>query len=184
MNDGMEFESLEPVRVPIWLGKKRFKDDDKREENPPTHVLKQAPDAVHSKYQSLASKGTTVLDGRVMVGTHVGELNSLLVSECLWECDESGHPVKLVPLSTIKNMLGNIVKALADKAEEISGMKPQESPERKAVLAALTRAEGGLVRLEEFRQWAVNLKEINASLYGPLWQLCKPTEEEIAKNSQ
>jgi hypothetical protein len=190
MSDGMEWESLEPKRVPIWLGRKRFKDDSKTMENPPTHMLKQAPDAVHASYQSLAAKGTTMQDGKVTVGTHLGELNSFLVSQCLWECDEAGQPVKLVPLSAVKNMLGNIVKALADEAEEISGLKVKESPERKALIAAFSNyghtlhVQDGDARLDSLRSWVQMLVDQDAKLYSPLWNLCKPSEEEIAKNSQ
>lgn len=172
MNESIDLGSLEPCQVRYTIDKKAY-------------VLKEASEATRAKYQSLAAKGTTMQDGKVTVGTHLGELNTFLVSQCLWECDEAGAAIKPVPESTIRNWLGRIVKTLADKAEEISGLKPEDSPERKALITALNLQDvGGVLGLNNFRAWVANLKEQNPQLYSPLWNLCKPSEEEIAKNSR
>jgi hypothetical protein len=182
MSEWMEFDSPEPITVPIWIGRKRL--DTNGNETKPTHVLKEASEATRSKWQSLATKGLTMQDGKVTMGANSGEVNALLISACLWECDEAGCPIKPVPEHAVRNMPSRITLMLSARAEEISGLKNQESPERKALIAALTLADGGLVRLDEFRKWASNLKEMNSAVYGPLWNLVKPTPEEEAKNSQ
>lgn len=177
MNEPIDLGSLEPIQVKYIIDKKHY-------------VLKEASESARAKYQSLAAKGTTVQDGKMTIGTHLGELNTFLVSQCLWECDEAGCPTKPVPESTIRNWLSRVVSALADKAEEISGIKPQDSPERKALIAALkcnivlNDVPFGNLTLTTFRMWVSQLIEHDSKLYSPLWNLVKPSKEEEAKNLQ
>lgn len=170
MNEPIDLGSLEPAQVAYTIDKKHY-------------TLKEASESTQAKYKSLASKGATLQDGKVTVGTHIGELGTFLVSQCLWECDDAGCPSKPVAESTIKNWPGRIVKQLADKAEEISGLKPQDSPERKAILSMLRNSNGSFPMAEtQFREHIKGLVELNSQLYSPLWQLVKPSEEEEAKN--
>jgi hypothetical protein len=175
VNESIDLGSLEPIQVHYTIDKKQY-------------ILKEASEATRANYQSLAAKGTTMQDGKVTVGTHLGQLNTFLVSQCLWECDEAGAAIKPVTESTIKNWLGRIVKTLADKAEEISGLKPQDSPERKALIAALNASTNVAspfpVSLTSFRGLVQHLLEQDQRLYSPLWHLVKPSEEEEAKNSR
>lgn len=174
--------SPEPISIPKIIGGKKY-------------VLKEASEATHGKVKSLMAKGTTVSpgDGKVTIGTHVGEVEALLVSECLWECNsETGEPLRLVGLAAIKTWSPRIVHPLSEEAERISGMKaPNESPERKALLKALCDlphhptwlADSGIKAsaenfLSAFREWFKTLHDVNPSDYEPLWRLVAPKEEQ------
>jgi hypothetical protein len=160
-----------PIQVKRMIGGKKY-------------ILKEPSEATEAKFNSLAARGATMQDGKVSIGTHVGELELFLVAQCLWECDADGNPIKPVPESTIRGWSSRVVKPLYDKCQEMAGKKA-ESPERKALLAALSDKNLILNRmdynisidLELFRIWAKSLVERDAKLYAPLWELVKPQDE-------
>jgi len=89
------------------------------------YTLKEASGAVIVQYDNARYSKTRLTGGKVSGLGNMGDLDPLLVSLCLF----LGDATVPVPLTVIKNWPSRIVKALAEKVKEISGLEIEDEEE-------------------------------------------------------
>jgi hypothetical protein len=116
----MVFDEVCPAEVPVVIGSVRY-------------VLREASEDAACKFRNALLRCTRPgPDGRPTTYDGVADTEPLLVSLCLYAADEGGRvrpdrdgrpdPRHLVPLATVRSWPARVVKALAAKAQEISGL--------------------------------------------------------------
>ncbi len=98
MDEQLEFDSLEPIKVAVKIGKDSY-------------VLQEASEASASEFQNAQMRAT-----RENSTENLADTRSLLVSRCLFK---DGAPVAL---TTIRAWPGRIVEPLFQRAKEISNL--------------------------------------------------------------
>ncbi len=130
--DEFDFDQHPPIRIPI-----KYEGND--------YILREATEQVQRDYQNLGIRlSKQVQDGKISSVEGLGDLQSHLVSGCLFKIDDKGKeiPVKKQELFT---WTGKIVKKLFEKAKEISGIA-STTPE--ALRKQITLLQGQLDKME------------------------------------
>lgn len=115
--DELNFDDLTPAEIPVRHQGKRY-------------VLREASEDAVRRWRNAGSRGLRMEDGKVVGLDDQGDLNSLLVSLCLFEADEdgsvraskNGNPVA-VPLAVVRSWQGRVVKKMFDWVSEASGLR-------------------------------------------------------------
>lgn len=176
------FDTLEPQSKIINVGGK------------PKYVVFEASEGAATKYRNAAARSAVMTDGKVTGVQGIGEIQPLLVSECIYELKDgkvttladgvTPDPRSKIPLATVKFWSAKTVKPLFNWIKEVSQLdEPTESPERKALLAlfdsAMTQsAVPFATTLDEFRALVDYLTRTNPTIYSPLWKLVEPRESD------
>jgi hypothetical protein len=116
----MVFDDVSPAEVPVVIGSARY-------------VLREANEDAACKFRNALLRCTRPgPDGRPTTYDGVADTEPLLVSLCLYAADEGGRvrPDRdgrpdhrhLVPLATVRSWPARVVKALAAKVQEMSGL--------------------------------------------------------------
>lgn len=102
----MDFDSLVPAEEPVKFRGKQY-------------VLREADADAVRRYRNAIFKCTRTGDnGRISAGEGLADTEPLLVSLCLFEVTDKGE--KPVSLPTVLSWPGHVVKAIFEKAKEIS----------------------------------------------------------------
>lgn len=130
----MDFPDLEPVMVPVVIGKPKKLDADG---NPlPTHWLREVDEGGAVKYQNMSMKAARFSDeGKVNSVDGAADVEPLLVQLCLFEADIDGKPqfnkdgklIGAVAKGYVDALPARIVKPLFERAVEISGLAVKET---------------------------------------------------------
>lgn len=117
----MDLGDLAPVEISCKIGGKPY-------------LLREADAAGAAKYRNYMMACTRMTDGKVTGVKDLADAEVLLVSLCLFHCDDKGMWVT-VPAATLKSWPARVLKPLFDKAKEISQLDekaPEDSPPGKA----------------------------------------------------
>ena len=123
--DPIVLDELTPIEIPVTLGKTHY-------------VLREASADAARQYRNSAATGATFKDGGVQTGSHVGDVQPLLVGLCLYEVlewDEATQKavkVSITPVgyNTVLKWNERIVKQLFDRAKAISNLGEQGEQEQ------------------------------------------------------
>ena len=107
----LDFSSVAEIEVPV-----KVRDS--------TYTLREASGEAAAKYRSAAAACMKMVDGKTVGISGIGEVESLLVSLCLFD-DKN----KLVKRELINSWPAKIVKALFERCKEISGLDEDASIE-------------------------------------------------------
>lgn len=165
----LEFSST-IVEIPVKI-------DDK------DYILQEASGGAANVYNNDLLRGMTLgKDRRTYQSSGIAEINTRLLSQCLFEViEKDGKPTReLVNIVTIKKWPDRIQTKLIEKLKEISNVD-DDTQERISLLKALDRTDTP-IPLEDFRTWVEKLVEEDEESYAPLWDLVRLTTEETAKN--
>lgn len=162
---------LAPIEVPVVIGGTNY-------------ILREASEGGSSAWRNATIAAAKMVDGKVVGLQGLAESQAVLIHHCLYEATDRG---KQVPTHTIRSWPSRITTWLFEKAKEISDLNekaPAESPEKKALLAALSR-EDSPVTLEDIRAFARKLADQDEKAFGALIGLVGQTlpPESQAKNS-
>lgn len=126
MSDALEFNSSDPIEVPVKIGS-----DD--------YVLVEASGEAATKYRD-AQIACTVLgpNGKVKGMKGIAELEPMLVSMCLHKVVNGVREPKTVPAERIKSWPARIQKGLFKKAKDISELT--EAPDEELLLSQIKDA--------------------------------------------
>jgi len=109
---GIEFDSLEPIRVPVKLAGKHY-------------VLREATGHVAAQYKNKLMASTELgPDSKPVKVRNLADLDPWIVANCLR--DENDLPVKE---QTVRSWPSHIVEALATRAKRISGIDTSDEDE-------------------------------------------------------
>ncbi len=111
MNEPMNFPDITLQEVPVTVGDKKY-------------VLREASEHVAVQYRDMVLRAVKFTDGKMSSADGLSAVEPKLVSMCLF--DEEG---KNVPIPTLLKWKPSIVKALHDRAKEISGLDEKETKE-------------------------------------------------------
>lgn len=124
--ESLDFESLELIEVPVTIGSVKY-------------VLREADEGAAREFRNARLKGATLKDGdAATLPDDPGGLQSLLLSGCIFRCNEEGEPFSspvsrreitgyMTPNGTrYKGWPARIVKPLYEKAKEISELDETE----------------------------------------------------------
>src|SRR5215475_1087381 len=127
MSDLLEFDPT-LIEVPVKIGTTHY-------------VLREADENAARVFRNAAVRGAKMNDGKVVGIDGVGDIQSLLLSLCLFEKLPTGEPKNIpVLLQVVRSWPSRIVKPLFDKAKEISQLdeKPATVDSVKKQIADLT----------------------------------------------
>lgn len=109
MSEELNYDDLTLVEIPVTIGGKKY-------------VLREADEETAEMFQNAQIKGARVQDGEMIsLPTDVAGVQSLLVSRCLYQCDDDGKLFRQsVSRDIVKKWPSRVVKPLFEKAKEIS----------------------------------------------------------------
>lgn len=120
----LDYDSLEPVTIPVRFNKKRY-------------LLCEASEGAYCVYQSAVFKSLKMEGGKPVAAEGISETDALLISQCLYEVgpddtlrltpNSEPDPKYLVPLTTVKRWPRRITKDLYKQLRRISGMDEKRS---------------------------------------------------------
>lgn len=125
---------LEPRTLKVTVGLDKF-------------VLCEASEAAAVRYENQATKAARMSDGKVVGVDGIADTEPLLVHLCLFfatadgaqvQLDHQGRP-KNVPLERVKSWPSRVVKALFEKARELSDLDRDTEDSLKEQLARLQK---------------------------------------------
>lgn len=110
----IDFDSLEPIEVPVNYRGKRF-------------VLVEPDAEAARQYRNAVTAGARVVDGKYCGTTNAGDVETLLISLCLFELYDDKGEVKRRPviLPQVRKLPSRLTKQLFDIAMEIGELKPE-----------------------------------------------------------
>lgn len=125
----MLFTDLECAKIPVTIGKSKY-------------IMTEASVAAVNKFKSKSLEGMKFENGKPVNITGVGDAETLLLSQCLYNADENGQlrmtkPVNdssqepdrryLVPLQRIQNWPNQIQEKLVARLKSISNLGEEEN---------------------------------------------------------
>ena len=121
LTEPLEFPGLEPITVPVTIGKKKYS-------------LREASEEAVIAYKDAITSATQIDgQGKPQRITGISGSESILVSKCLFELYEVGGEVKERPvlLSTVRSWPSRVVRPLFDRIQAISEIWRTEKDEKK-----------------------------------------------------
>jgi hypothetical protein len=112
MSNELNFDSLTLIEVPVKIQGK-------------TYTLREANGDAAVAYRNASLRGMTLEDGKVKKLDGIASVEPLLVSMCLFFIDDDGVE-KNVDELTVRSWPGRVVKAIFNKAKEISELDEEE----------------------------------------------------------
>lgn len=139
MSEGLNFDSLDLIQVPVSIGGEKY-------------TLCEADEAAGAAYRNARVRGAKLEEGGDVTSlpSDIGGLQALLVCRCLYYCKEDGNLGALVPQSTVRKWPSRIVRPLFDKVMEISELEEEEDT-TESLEKQIARLEKRLMRLRENR---------------------------------
>ncbi len=176
MSDELNFDDLAPAEMRFkWRGK--------------SFICREASEGSAVQWRNANSKGLKFgPDGKVAgLGEGASDSEPLLVSLCVVEKgtnSQTGNDTfSAVPIQVVRGWPARVVRPVYDWIIKASGLRETETPERKALLAALSR-EDSPIALGEFQQWVEKLKEGDEKTFGPLHTLISPDPSNPLTNGE
>lgn len=108
--DTMNFDDLTLIEIPVSINKEKF-------------FLREATEDAARQYRNASVAAARMEDGKVVGVSGVGDIQSLLISLCLFTADTG----KNIPLSVVRGWPSRIVRPLFDKAKEISQLDEKDT---------------------------------------------------------
>lgn len=187
--NNLSFDDLEPRSLVVMLKQV-------------PHLLVEPSESDVCRWRNAQIREAKMVNGKVAGIGNVADTEPLLVHYCLFQIlkpelvevdgetgnrayngPRDGNHIRQVPLATIRGWTGRLVGKLFEAVKELGELNDKESPERKALLAALAR-EDAPTNLHTIREWVEGLVGEDSDTYTPLKALLAPTAEETAKNGQ
>lgn len=145
------YEDLEPIRIPFRVKKHRY-------------ILVEASEDAARKYRNAGARSARMADGKVIGVDGIADVQSLLVSLCVFIPDDHGR-VRLykddipdqrfrVELDTVRGWSAKTVKDLFNRIKEISDLNEDDTEETLA-----KRIEEDTKRLNELRIGKASTRE-------------------------
>lgn len=109
----MMFDNLTPNEVPVRIGTQRY-------------ILREASADAARQFRNAAATGAIISEGKVQTGERVGDIQPLLVSQCLFKVDEFDEAtnailkVSPVPYQMVLNWPDRVVSDLFNAIRDIS----------------------------------------------------------------
>jgi hypothetical protein len=124
MSEVMDFSSLAPIEIPVKLP------------NGKDYILREASEADSIVWRDAVLDALKFVDGKMTGARRLTDTEVMLVASCLCETGsdgslkvtQDGHPVK-VPSILVRSLPARIVKALFERAKEISDLNEKPVPE-------------------------------------------------------
>lgn len=133
--ESLDLGSLAPREFSVTVGDKEY-------------VLREASEGAAVRYRDAIFQSTKFSKGKLSGMVGLAEAEPLLVSLCLFEGGD-----KPVPLNVIKCWPARIVKAMFEKAKDISDLGEKENP-LEVALDKMLRSEDSPVSAEAVLAWA------------------------------
>ncbi len=114
MSDSLVFDTVEPIEVPVSIGKHKY-------------VLREASGAAACKWRNAQLKASKIVDGKVSGLEGMPDTEPLLISYCLFCVDSTGAVTQTVPLEIIRGWPYRIQRGLFAKLKEISALEEKET---------------------------------------------------------
>ena len=92
------------------------------------YLLREASEDAATKYRNAAVRGAKMSEGSVTMGD-AGNVQAVLVSECLFELGENGNVLRNAPIGIVKAWPSRVVRPLFDWIKEVSML--DETPKGK-----------------------------------------------------